>query len=157
MFVFPTEVYPMNEVGNISVKAGDSVSVPCLYDSKYREKYKYLCEGISLSSCSSKRRHTPQNSGEDLDSHTKSETIFTVNITAQTDENTHYWCAVKTDDTSDIGHSVLLFVVKGKCLKESLTNKKFAEKISTYTVLSLLSEEICVNYDDYQEFPIPHY
>lgn len=122
---FPTEVYNMNEVGNISVKAGASVSVPCLYDSKYRQKYKYLCEGKSWSSCSSaKRRHTPENIQEYSASDTNSQTIFTVNITAQTGGNTHYWCAVKVDDTSDVGHLVLLSVTKGKCLYAHFSSLK---------------------------------
>nr|XP_019949077.1 PREDICTED: uncharacterized protein LOC109633549 [Paralichthys olivaceus] len=41
-----TGVHSVITLSTVSVKAGDSITIPCLYDSKYKDNVKYLCGGL---------------------------------------------------------------------------------------------------------------
>uniref|UniRef100_A0A7N6BUS9 Ig-like domain-containing protein n=1 Tax=Anabas testudineus TaxID=64144 RepID=A0A7N6BUS9_ANATE len=86
------------------VKKGDSITVPCLYDSKYINNVKYLCKGYSWSSCSyAVRTDQPHSSRKFSISDDKIKRIFTVTIKDARDKDTgYYWCAVEINDGSDI-------------------------------------------------------
>uniref|UniRef100_A0A3Q2PMK7 Immunoglobulin domain-containing protein n=1 Tax=Fundulus heteroclitus TaxID=8078 RepID=A0A3Q2PMK7_FUNHE len=73
-------------------KAGASVSIPCLYDSQYRNHVKYLCEGYYWDSCSKAINTSSQHgSGKYSIFDDKNQTIFSVTIKHLRVENTHYW------------------------------------------------------------------
>ncbi|KAL6101951.1 uncharacterized protein ACO6RY_17087 [Pungitius sinensis] len=88
-------------VGKVSVKAGESISIPCLYDQIYKNHVKYLCKGGEFQSCSIEVKTTKEKrnitSGRFSISDDANQKIFTVTINNLTDEDTrsHYWCAVE--------------------------------------------------------------
>ncbi|XP_017284279.1 uncharacterized protein LOC108243399 isoform X1 [Kryptolebias marmoratus] len=132
----PIEIYNINEVSNVSVKAGASVSVPCLYDSKYRNNVKYLCEAESRSSCSSATKKNVQEISQEYSFSEKNhQTIFIVTIKELIVKNTHYWCAVKTDKASDIGHLFHL----------SVTNSPPSLYVDNQEVTGFIGENITIN------------
>ncbi|XP_037321292.2 uncharacterized protein LOC119214023 [Pungitius pungitius] len=88
-------------VGEVSVKAGGSISIPCLYDQIYKNHVKYLCKGWKFWSCSIKVETTKEKknitSGRFSISDDANQKIFTVTINNLTDEDiqSQYWCAVE--------------------------------------------------------------
>ncbi|XP_074502140.1 uncharacterized protein LOC141773884 [Sebastes fasciatus] len=99
-------------VNEVSVKAGDSISIPCLYDSQYMNHVKYLCKGYYRKFCSYAVKTNQQNSQKFSVSDDKSQRIFTVTIKDLTDEDTDYWCAVKIDVLLDVGEYFHLSVTR---------------------------------------------
>uniref|UniRef100_A0A3B5KKJ2 Immunoglobulin domain-containing protein n=1 Tax=Takifugu rubripes TaxID=31033 RepID=A0A3B5KKJ2_TAKRU len=73
----------ISSVTRVSVKAGDSVSIPCLYHPKYTSHVKYLCQGYSFISCSCAVKTNQQSSGREGD--------------------TDFWCVVEINEGSDDG------------------------------------------------------
>ncbi|XP_074502141.1 polymeric immunoglobulin receptor-like [Sebastes fasciatus] len=97
----------------MSVKAGDSVTIPCLYDSKYTNHVKYLCKGYTWSSCSYAVKTNQRNSGKFSISDDKSQRIFTVTIKDLTVEDTDdYWCAVEINRGTDVREYFQLSVTR---------------------------------------------
>ncbi|XP_034563028.1 CMRF35-like molecule 1 [Notolabrus celidotus] len=75
-------------VSKVSVKAGGSISVPCLYEAEYTNHVKYLCKGYEWISCSyAVKSKTTDSSGRFSISDDKQRRIFTVTITAQTPQS----------------------------------------------------------------------
>ncbi|XP_045925931.1 uncharacterized protein LOC123983693 [Micropterus dolomieu] len=103
----------MTTISQVSVKAGDSVTIPCLYDSQYMNNVKYLCEGYYWSYCSYAVRTNQPNSGRFSISDDKSRRIFTVTIKDLTERDKYYWCAVEIDGGSDVGEYFHLSVTTG--------------------------------------------
>ncbi|KAM3606514.1 uncharacterized protein V6R79_017756 [Siganus canaliculatus] len=103
-------------VSKVSVKAGDSISIPCLYNSKYRDNVKYLCQGYSWSACSDVAKTNQINdSGKFSISDDPDQTIVKVaihNLTV-TDSNYYYWCAVDRSPWDEKQY-FLLAVTSGK-------------------------------------------
>ncbi|XP_074501524.1 polymeric immunoglobulin receptor-like [Sebastes fasciatus] len=97
-----TGIHSITTVSEVSVKAGDSVTIPCLYDSKYTNHVKYLCKGSTWSSCSYAVKTNQQNSEKFSISDDKKQRIFTVTIKDLTDKDTDYWCAVEINGGSDV-------------------------------------------------------
>uniref|UniRef100_A0A8C4NJ76 Immunoglobulin domain-containing protein n=1 Tax=Dicentrarchus labrax TaxID=13489 RepID=A0A8C4NJ76_DICLA len=105
----------------VSVKAGDSITIPCLYESKYINHVKFLCKGYYWTSCSYAVKTNKPSSGKFLISDDKSQRIFTVTINDLTDQDTDYWCAVEIDGVPDVREYFHLSVTRGKRdLKASL-------------------------------------
>ena len=100
----------------MSVKAGDSVSIPCLYDDKYRDHVKYLCKGYYWSYCSYavKTNQPSSSSGKFSISDDKSQRIFTVTINDVTDTDTDFWCAVEINEGLNVRQYFHLSVTRGK-------------------------------------------
>ncbi|XP_029305390.1 uncharacterized protein LOC115019859 isoform X4 [Cottoperca gobio] len=87
--------HSITTVSKVSVKAGDSITIPCLYDSKYINNVKYLRKGYYWSSCSTEIRTDSQSISEKFSiSDDKIQKIFTVTIKDVTNKDTDYWCAV---------------------------------------------------------------
>uniref|UniRef100_A0A668RAU0 Immunoglobulin subtype domain-containing protein n=1 Tax=Oreochromis aureus TaxID=47969 RepID=A0A668RAU0_OREAU len=89
-------VHSITTVSKVSVKAGNSISIPCLYHYQYTDHVKYLCKGYFWPSC----RHAVKTneadpSGKYLISDDKKQQIFTVTINRLTNQNTHYWCGLE--------------------------------------------------------------
>uniref|UniRef100_A0A3Q2QQZ7 Immunoglobulin domain-containing protein n=1 Tax=Fundulus heteroclitus TaxID=8078 RepID=A0A3Q2QQZ7_FUNHE len=94
----------------IPAKAGASVSIPCLYESKYRNHVKYLCAGYYWDHCSYAMKTNSQGSGKYSISDDKIQTIFSVTIKHLTVKNIYYWCAVEINGGSDVGQYFQLSV-----------------------------------------------
>ncbi|XP_023009203.2 polymeric immunoglobulin receptor-like [Maylandia zebra] len=104
-------VHSITTVSKVSVEAGKSISIPCLYESQYIDHVKYLCEGHIWSSCSyAVKTNKPDPSGKYSISDDKKEQIFTVTIKNLTNQNTDYWCVVEINNGPDCGQYFQLSV-----------------------------------------------
>ncbi|KAI3363262.1 hypothetical protein L3Q82_011890 [Scortum barcoo] len=107
-------IYSVTTVSQVSVKAGGSITIPCLYESWYIKNVKYLCKGGHWNSCSKEIKTNQPNSGKFSISDDKSRRIFTVTIKDLTDTDTgYYWCALEIDGGSDAGQYFYLSVTRG--------------------------------------------
>ncbi|XP_027134148.1 uncharacterized protein LOC104930980 isoform X5 [Larimichthys crocea] len=108
-----TGIHSITTVSEVSVKAGGSISIPCLYGSQYINHVKYLCKGYLWNHCSYAFRTDQQSSGKYSISDDKNRRIFTVTINYLTSEDTHYWCAVEINGGSDKRAYFHLSVTRG--------------------------------------------
>ncbi|XP_042081036.1 polymeric immunoglobulin receptor-like [Haplochromis burtoni] len=109
-----TGVHSITTVSKVSVKTGKSISIPCLYESKYKNHVKYLCEGSKWRSCSDVlKTNTADPSGKYSISDDKNQFFFTVTINNLTNENTDYWCVVEINNGPDYGEHFQLSVTSG--------------------------------------------
>uniref|UniRef100_A0A3Q0QZ58 Immunoglobulin domain-containing protein n=1 Tax=Amphilophus citrinellus TaxID=61819 RepID=A0A3Q0QZ58_AMPCI len=107
-------VHSITTISKVSVTAGKSVSIPCLYDSRYMNYVKYLCEGYYWNYCNYVvKTNKPDRSGKYSISDDKNQKIFTVTINQLTNKNTDYWCVVEINGGSDHGESFQLSVSSG--------------------------------------------
>ncbi|XP_041803187.1 polymeric immunoglobulin receptor-like [Chelmon rostratus] len=97
-----TRIHGITTVSNVSVKAGGSISIPCLYGSQYRNHVKYLCKGYYFRHCSYAVKTNQRSSGKFLISDDKNQRIFTVTINDLMDTDADYWCAVEINGGSDV-------------------------------------------------------
>uniref|UniRef100_A0A668SZD5 Immunoglobulin V-set domain-containing protein n=1 Tax=Oreochromis aureus TaxID=47969 RepID=A0A668SZD5_OREAU len=76
---------------------GQSISIPCLYDSQYENYLKYLCKGYYYRECKyAVKTNQPDQSGKYSISDDKKQRIFTVTIkNLNAAQDSHYWCAVE--------------------------------------------------------------
>ncbi|XP_029690596.1 polymeric immunoglobulin receptor-like isoform X7 [Takifugu rubripes] len=98
-----TGVYSVTTVTRVSVKAGDSVSIPCLYHPKYTSHVKYLCQGYSYNSCSYAVKTNQQSSERFLISDDREKKVFTVTVKDVREGDTDFWCIVEINGGSDDG------------------------------------------------------
>ncbi|XP_039477749.1 polymeric immunoglobulin receptor-like isoform X5 [Oreochromis aureus] len=99
-----TGVHSITTVSEVSVKTGKSISIPCLYESKYKNHVKYLCEGYTWGSCRyAVKTNKPDPSGKYSISDDKNQQIFTVTIKQLAYENADYWCVVEINNGPDHG------------------------------------------------------
>ncbi|AWP13908.1 putative CMRF35-like molecule 1 [Scophthalmus maximus] len=109
-----TGIYGMATVNQVSVKAGDSITIPCLYEGVYRNHVKYLCKGRSWSSCTyAVKTNKPDSSGKFSISDDKSQRTFNVTIKDLTHMDTDYWCIVEIHQGTDVGESFQLSFTRG--------------------------------------------
>ncbi|XP_070772528.1 polymeric immunoglobulin receptor-like [Enoplosus armatus] len=108
-----TGIHSITTVSEVSVKAGDSITIPCLYDSQYINHVKFLCKGPNWSTCSYAAKTNQPSSGKFSISDDKNQRIFTVTIKDLTDKDTDYWCAVEIDRGPDVREYFLLSVTEG--------------------------------------------
>nr|XP_024660482.1 polymeric immunoglobulin receptor-like [Maylandia zebra] len=109
-----TGVHSITTVSKVSVKTGKSISIPCLYESKYRNHVKYFCEGAKWRSCNDVvKTNTADPSGKYSISDDKNQFFFTVTINNLTNENTDYWCVVEINNGPDYGEHFQLSVTSG--------------------------------------------
>ncbi|XP_072246460.1 polymeric immunoglobulin receptor-like [Leuresthes tenuis] len=110
-----TGIHSITTVDKVSVKAGASISIPCLYSSQYRNHVKYLCAGYYWPTCSyAIKTNQRQSSGKYSISDDKTQNIFIVTIKHLADGNTHYWCAVEIDQGPDVRQYFQLFGTRGE-------------------------------------------
>uniref|UniRef100_UPI0037E86659 CMRF35-like molecule 1 isoform X2 n=1 Tax=Semicossyphus pulcher TaxID=241346 RepID=UPI0037E86659 len=107
-----TGVHSMVEVSKVSVKAGQSISIPCLYESRYKDRVKYLCKGNNWNFCSYAIKTNQPNSQKFSISDDK-KGIFTVTIKDLTGKDTDYWCNVEINNGPDNGYYFQLSVTGG--------------------------------------------
>ncbi|XP_025753175.1 polymeric immunoglobulin receptor-like [Oreochromis niloticus] len=107
-------VHSITIVSKVSVKAGKSISIPCLYHYQYTDHVKYLCKGYFWTSCRhAVKTNEPDPSGKYLISDDKKQQIFTVTVNHLTNQNTHYWCVVEINNGPDHGQYFQLLVTNG--------------------------------------------
>ncbi|XP_025753367.1 uncharacterized protein LOC102080004 [Oreochromis niloticus] len=107
-------VHSISIVSKVSVEAGKSISIPCLYESQYINHVKYLCEGHTWGSCRhAVKTNKPDPSGKYLISDDKEQEFFTVTLNELTDENTDYWCVVEINNGAEFGQYFQLSVISG--------------------------------------------
>uniref|UniRef100_A0A3Q1H7W7 Immunoglobulin domain-containing protein n=1 Tax=Anabas testudineus TaxID=64144 RepID=A0A3Q1H7W7_ANATE len=98
-----TGLHSITTVSEVSVKAGRSISIPCLYDSKYTHHVKYLCKGYYWMTCSyTVKTDQPGSSQKFSISDDKDQRIFNVTINNLTDDDSYYWCAVEIQDDTQL-------------------------------------------------------
>uniref|UniRef100_A0A674MLU3 Immunoglobulin domain-containing protein n=1 Tax=Takifugu rubripes TaxID=31033 RepID=A0A674MLU3_TAKRU len=107
-------VYSVTTVTRVSVKAGDSVSIPCLYHPKYTSHVKYLCQGYSYNSCSYAVKTNQQSSERFLISDDREKKVFTVTVKDVREGDTDFWCIVEINGGSDDGTYFQMSVTRGK-------------------------------------------
>ncbi|XP_028279837.1 uncharacterized protein LOC114447647 [Parambassis ranga] len=91
-----TGSHSVTTVTKVSVKAGDSISIPCLYEQKYIDHVKYLCEGSTWGGCTyAIKTNNRIRSEKFFISDDKSRTTFTVTIKQLRTTDTHFWCIVE--------------------------------------------------------------
>ncbi|XP_070697689.1 polymeric immunoglobulin receptor-like [Pempheris klunzingeri] len=91
-------IHSITTVEKLSVKSGDSVSIPCLYDSTYINHVKSVCKGYFWRFCTfAVKTNQTDNSGKFSISDDTNQRVFTVTINDLTDDDKHYWCAVVTE------------------------------------------------------------
>uniref|UniRef100_I3KQE5 Immunoglobulin domain-containing protein n=1 Tax=Oreochromis niloticus TaxID=8128 RepID=I3KQE5_ORENI len=101
-------------VSKVSVKAGKSISIPCLYESQYKNHVKYLCEGYDWTFCRyAVKTNEADPSGKYSISDDKKQNIFTVTINQLAHKNTDYWCALDITNGQDYGQYFQLSVTRG--------------------------------------------
>ncbi|XP_036980395.1 CMRF35-like molecule 3 isoform X3 [Acanthopagrus latus] len=102
-------------VSKVSVKARGSISIPCLYEPRYRDRVKYLCVGKHWPSCKKVvKTNKPHDLGKFLIFDDKTRNIFTVTVKDLTEMNTGYWCAVELKLKADIRTRFQLSVTTGE-------------------------------------------
>ncbi|XP_063348272.1 uncharacterized protein LOC134640405 [Pelmatolapia mariae] len=107
-------LHSITTVSKVSVEAGKSISIPCLYESQYINHVKYLCEGYYWSSCSyAVKTNKADPSGKYSISDDKKLKIFTVTINQLTNENTDYRCVVEINNGQDYRQYFQLSVTRG--------------------------------------------
>uniref|UniRef100_A0A665X2X7 Immunoglobulin domain-containing protein n=1 Tax=Echeneis naucrates TaxID=173247 RepID=A0A665X2X7_ECHNA len=103
----------------VPVTAGKSITIPCLYESKYINHVKYLCKGSTWRSCTyAVRTDKPDPSGKFSISDDKTLKIFTVTIQNLNKEDSYYWCNVEINHGPDDGIRFQLSVTEGKNLSK---------------------------------------
>ncbi|XP_076599681.1 polymeric immunoglobulin receptor-like [Chaetodon auriga] len=108
-----TGIHSITTVSKVSVKTGDSISIPCLYGSQHTNHVKYLCKGYYFSSCSYEAKTNQRNSGKFSISDDKNQRIFTVTINHLTETDSgFYWCAVEMNGL-DVEEYFHLSVTRG--------------------------------------------
>uniref|UniRef100_A0A3B4CR92 Ig-like domain-containing protein n=2 Tax=Pygocentrus nattereri TaxID=42514 RepID=A0A3B4CR92_PYGNA len=79
---------------NLTVKCGESLTILCLYDEKYKSNRKYWCRGYLFSSC--KIVASTNTSGRTSVTDHPTQNMFTVELKSLQDSDSgHYWCAVE--------------------------------------------------------------
>ncbi|XP_056148180.1 uncharacterized protein LOC130123085 [Lampris incognitus] len=99
-------------VTEVSVKAGSSISIPCLYDQRYRNHKKYLCKGYYWNTCSYEIKTNQRNSKMYSISDNMTQLLFSVTIQVIAQDTGDYWCAVEIDGAKDVGAYFHLSVSK---------------------------------------------
>lgn len=112
---FVSGIHSVTTVTKVSVKAGDSISIPCLYEQEYINHVKYLCKGYYWSSCGyAIKTDSRSQSDKFFISDDKSQRIFIVTIKQLRITDTNFWCNVEINQGPDIGKYFVLDVTTGK-------------------------------------------
>ncbi|XP_075997815.1 uncharacterized protein LOC142991627 isoform X2 [Genypterus blacodes] len=107
-----TGIYSVFTIRKVPVKARGSITIPCLYDSSYRDHVKYLCAGDSWRSCVYEvLTKKPDSSGKFSISDDRAKNIFTVTIKDLKVDDSYFWCIVERNG-ADAGEQFQLSVTE---------------------------------------------
>ncbi|NP_001293038.1 polymeric immunoglobulin receptor-like 4.2 precursor [Danio rerio] len=101
----------MKTLDRVPVIEGETITIPCLYDNKYKLNKKYWCNGNTWLGCSvvAYANHTGKWTITDYPDHN----MFTVTLNNSTSSDSgHYWCAVEIDHHVDNSKYLYLTVQK---------------------------------------------
>uniref|UniRef100_A0AAR2IST4 Ig-like domain-containing protein n=1 Tax=Pygocentrus nattereri TaxID=42514 RepID=A0AAR2IST4_PYGNA len=99
----------MKTLKNLAVRRGGSLTIPCLYDKKYKSNRKYWCKGRDWLLCKIVA-YTNTSGGTSVTDH-PTQNMFTVELKSLQDSDSgYYWCAVEISGGSDDGDYVYLTV-----------------------------------------------
>ncbi|XP_072566719.1 uncharacterized protein [Paramormyrops kingsleyae] len=95
---------------HLTTESGESLTIPCFYDQKYKDHVKYWCRGQLWSSCTiMARTDSPQSSSKVSITDSPAQLVFHVIMrNLKTSDAGIYWCAVeiggigKMDDSQDL-------------------------------------------------------
>ncbi|KAL6468137.1 hypothetical protein MHYP_G00238140 [Metynnis hypsauchen] len=88
----------LKTVKNLAVRHGGSLSIPCVYDEKYKSNRKYWCKGYHWLSC--KIVAYTNTSGRTSVTDHPTQNMFTVELNSLQDSDSgYYWCAVEINGT----------------------------------------------------------
>ena len=85
----------MRTLKNVAVKRGGSVTIPCLYDEKYKANNKLWCKGNYWSTCSIVAYANSSGNPSVIDH--PEQNLFTVELNSVSESGTG-WCAVEIGD-----------------------------------------------------------
>ncbi|XP_047662056.1 CMRF35-like molecule 3 [Tachysurus fulvidraco] len=91
-FLCISEVESMRTLNNVAVKSGGSVTIPCLYEEKYKANSKFWCKGYYWSTCSIVAYANSSGNPSVIDH--PEQNLFTVELNSVSESGTG-WCAVE--------------------------------------------------------------
>ncbi|XP_072563196.1 polymeric immunoglobulin receptor-like [Paramormyrops kingsleyae] len=98
----------------VTVQSGGSVTIPCLYEDRYKNHVKYWCRGEDGQSCTSIVRTDSPQKGDVSIRDDPEQQVFTVTMNnLKIEDNDTYWCRVEISGHSDDGEWVTLSVSDG--------------------------------------------
>uniref|UniRef100_A0A4W5J885 Immunoglobulin domain-containing protein n=1 Tax=Hucho hucho TaxID=62062 RepID=A0A4W5J885_9TELE len=125
----------------VSVKQGGSITIPCLYNQRYRNNVKYWCRGYYWSGCSTVvRTDHPKTSGKTSISDDINQRVFTVTMTSLSpSDSDYYWCIVDRKNEADDGVRLhLLLQVRSKhCTPELYVDQQELSGVVGWSVTVL--------------------
>uniref|UniRef100_A0A4W5JBM2 Ig-like domain-containing protein n=1 Tax=Hucho hucho TaxID=62062 RepID=A0A4W5JBM2_9TELE len=94
----------VSTVSHMSVKPGGSITIPCLYNQRYRNNVKYWCRGYYWSGCSTVvRTDHPKTSGKTSISDINQRGFTVTMISLSPSDSDYYWCVVERKNETDDG------------------------------------------------------
>uniref|UniRef100_A0A8C8G210 Ig-like domain-containing protein n=1 Tax=Oncorhynchus tshawytscha TaxID=74940 RepID=A0A8C8G210_ONCTS len=105
----------VSTVSHVSVKQGGSITIPCLYNQRYRNNVKCWCRGYNWFGCSTVVcTDHPKTSGKTSISDDINQRVFTVTMTSLSPSDTdYYWCIVERKSKADDGGRLQISVTPG--------------------------------------------
>ncbi|XP_060722078.1 polymeric immunoglobulin receptor-like [Tachysurus vachellii] len=94
-FLCISEVESMRTLKNVAVKSGGSVTIPCLYEEKYKANNKVWCKGYHWATCSIVASANSNGNPSVIDH--PEQNLFTVELNSVSESGTG-WCAVEIGD-----------------------------------------------------------
>ncbi|XP_060722092.1 polymeric immunoglobulin receptor-like [Tachysurus vachellii] len=88
----------MRTLKNVAVKRGGSVTIPCLYEEKYKANNKFWCKGYYWSTCSIVASANSSGNPSVIDH--PEQNLFTVELNSVSESGTS-WCAAEIGDEFD--------------------------------------------------------
>uniref|UniRef100_A0AAQ4P119 Ig-like domain-containing protein n=1 Tax=Gasterosteus aculeatus aculeatus TaxID=481459 RepID=A0AAQ4P119_GASAC len=134
---FPVRLTPQTPQGSpqvstvtseVSVKAGGSISIPCLYSSQHTNHVKYLCKGYYWNYCTFAVRTDQKNSAKFSISDDKIRRIFTVTVNELTNDDSGWYLC-------DSGNPQ--FPVRLTVTEQPTTSKYYNYKRETYRLMNV--------------------
>uniref|UniRef100_A0A3B4DND1 Ig-like domain-containing protein n=1 Tax=Pygocentrus nattereri TaxID=42514 RepID=A0A3B4DND1_PYGNA len=105
---FLTDSESMKTLKNLAVRPGGSLTIPCLYDKKYKSNRKYWCKGRDWLLC--KIVAYTNTSGRTSVTDHPTQNMFTVELKSLQDSDSgYYWCAVEISGCIYTTHSLSLY------------------------------------------------
>ncbi|XP_071022595.1 polymeric immunoglobulin receptor-like isoform X1 [Oncorhynchus clarkii lewisi] len=110
-----SDTQSVSTVSHVSVKQGGSITIPCLYNQRYRNNVKYGCRGYNWLGCSTVvRTDHPKTSGKTSVSDDINQRVFTVTMTSLSlSDSDYYWCIVERKIKADDGDRLQISVTPG--------------------------------------------
>ncbi|XP_072566702.1 uncharacterized protein [Paramormyrops kingsleyae] len=97
---------------HLTAQSGESLTIPCFYDQKYKDHVKYWCRGQLWSSCTiMARTDSPQSSSEVSITDSPAQLVFHVIMrNLKTSDTGIYWCAVEIGGLGEMNDSQDLII-----------------------------------------------